>query len=183
MQRFVVTAAAAALLALSAASGAAAQVIPCDGFVRNPDGSWTAANNVPFPVAGRTVTLRQGSVLKPGFFILGTDVAATLNTACASVPVQTPQAELTTLTDDKGTIDMATLTCGQLLSVYQEDADFLLAWYAGWSSGEHKDAALKDRTLKVAAVKAATHDVIVYCKANAAKRVAEAVEAVKPKSR
>ena len=150
--------------------------VPCDSFIRNPDGSWTATANVPFPGNGRIVNLRQGSVMKPGFFILGTDVAAELAAACASAPVQQPQAEITTLADDKGVIDMGSLTCGQLLSVYQEDADFLLAWYSGWTNG-----MAKSRTLRLKAVKDATHNVIVYCKANLTKRVAEAIEALKPK--
>jgi HdeA/HdeB family len=165
-----------ALLALAAPMPAAqaASDVPCADFVRNPDGSWTAANNVAFPGPGRIINLRQGSVMKPGFFILGTDVAAELATACASMPVQQPQAEITTLADDKGIIDMATLTCGQLLSVYQEDADFLLAWYSGWSNG-----LAKSRTLNIKAVKDATHNVIVYCKANLTKRVGDAIDALK----
>jgi hypothetical protein len=133
------------LTAAAPMAGAQAQSgVPCYSFIRNPDGSWTATGNVPFPVAGRVLNLQQGSVMKPGFFILGTDVAATLAASCASVPVQQPQAEITTLADDKGVIDMATLACGQLLSVYQEDA---------------------------------THNVIVYCKANLTKRVNDAIEA------
>jgi hypothetical protein len=92
------------------------------------------------------------------------------------VPVQMPQAELTTLADDKGVIDMATLTCGQLLSVYQEDADFLLAWYSGWTNG-----LSKNRTLQIKPVKDAGHNVIVYCKANLTRRVADAIEALKAK--
>lgn len=158
-------------------AGAQAQSgVPCDSFIRNPDGSWTATDNVPFPGSGRIINLRQGSVMKPGFFILGTDVAAELAAACASAPVQQPQAEIITLADDKGIIDMGSLTCGQLLSVYQEDADFLLAWYSGWTNG-----MAKSRTLKLKAVKDATHSVIVYCKANLTRRVADAIEALKPK--
>ncbi len=163
-------------LALPMDSARAQSGVPCDSFIRNPDGSWTATYNVPFPGSGRIINLRQGSVMKPGFFILGTDVAAELATACASAPVQQPQAEITTLADDKGVIDMGSLTCGQLLSVYQEDADFLLAWYSGWING-----MAKSRTLRLKAVKDATHNVIVYCKANLTRRVADAIEAQKPK--
>jgi hypothetical protein len=168
----------AVMLALAVPMGGAqAQSgVPCDSFIRNPDGSWTATDNVPFPGHGRVVNLRQGSVMKPGFFILGTDVAAELAAACASVPVQQPQAEITTLADDKGLIDMASLTCGQLLSVYQEDADFLLAWYSGWTNG-----MAKSRTLNLKAVKDATHNVIIHCKSNLTRRVADAIEALKPK--
>ena len=130
-------------LALPMDSARAQSGVPCDSFIRNPDGSWTATYNVPFPGSGRIINLRQGSVMKPGFFILGTDVAAELATACASAPVQQPQAEITTLADDKGVIDMGSLTCGQLLSVYQEDADFLLAWYSGWINGMAKSRTLR----------------------------------------
>lgn len=175
MRRYLGTIAAGLLAIVVSIQGARAQGgVPCNDFIRNPDGSWTAANNVAFPGAGRVINLRQGSVMKPGLFILGTDVAAELAAACASVPVQTPQAEIATLADDKGVIDMATLTCGQLLSVYQEDADFLLAWYSGWSNGQ-----AKNRTLKIKAVKDAAHNVIVYCKTNTAKRVGDAIEAIR----
>lgn len=149
--------------------------VPCDNFIRNPDGSWTATSNLRFPP---NINLRQGSVMRPGFVILGTDVAATLAKSCASVPVQTPQAELKTLADDKGVIDMQTLTCGQLLTVYQEDVDFLMAWYSGWSNG-----LAKNHTLKVQAVKDGTHNVIVYCKANPSKRIVEAIEALRGEAR
>lgn len=176
MQLYLARIAAGALFTLAGLihSAQAQTGIPCNDFIRNPDGTWTVANNVAFPAAGRVVNLRQGSVMKPGLFILGTDVAAELASACASVAVQQPQAEIATLADDKGVIDMATLTCSQLLSVYQEDADFLLAWYSGWSNG-----LAKSRTLKLKAVKDATHNVVIYCKANLSKRVSDAVEATK----
>lgn len=174
--RAVLAVAVVLALALPMDSARAQSGVPCDSFIRNPDGSWTATDNVPFPGSGRIINLRLGSVMKPGFFILGTDVAAELAAACASAPVQQPQAEIATLADDKGGIDMGSLTCGQLLSVYQEDADFLLAWYSGWTSG-----MAKSRTLRLKAVKDATHNVIVYCKANLTRRVADAIEAQKPK--
>lgn len=180
MERFQAVRAVAVSVLLAFAvpmdSARAQSGVPCDSFIRNPDGSWTATANVPFPGSGRIINLRQGSVMKPGFFILGTDIAAELAAACASTPVQQPQAEITTLADDKGVIDMGSLTCGQLLSVYQEDADFLLAWYSGWTNG-----MAKSRTLRLKAVKDVTHNVIVYCKANLTRRVADAIEALKLK--
>ncbi|MCX7295442.1 MAG: hypothetical protein NTU64_00860, partial [Hyphomicrobiales bacterium] len=63
-------------LAVPMAGARAQSGVPCDSFIRNPDGSWTATDNVPFPGSGRIINLRLGSVMKPGFFILGTDVAA-----------------------------------------------------------------------------------------------------------
>lgn len=116
--------------------------------------------------------------MRPGFVILGADVAETLAKSCASVPVQTPQAELTTPANDKGVIDMQTLTCGQLLTVYQEDVDFLMALYSGWSNG-----LAKNHTLKVQSVKDGTHNVIVYCKGKASKRIVEAIEALRGQAR
>ncbi len=114
--RPVLAAAVLLALALPMDSVQAQGGLPCGSFIRNQDGSWTAIDNVPFPGSGRIINLRQGSVMKPGFFILGTDVAAELATGCASTPVQQPAAEITTLADDKGVIDMATLGCAQLLS-------------------------------------------------------------------
>lgn len=170
-----------AAIALAAAAGMSAHAqsaLPCDSFVRNPDGSWTVSSNVAFPGPGQNINLRQGAVMRPGFVILGTDVAAELNKGCASVPVQQPQADLTTLANPQGEIDMQALTCGQLAGTYQEDADFLLAWYSGWSNGQAKRSALNVKT-----VKDAIHSVIVYCKANTGKRVSEAIAAVTARPR
>jgi hypothetical protein len=168
----------ASAIGLSTAVQAQDGGVPCDSFIRNPDGSWTATGNVAFPGPGQNINLRQGSVLRPGLVILGTDVAATLTQKCASVPVQQPQVELSKLADAGGSIDMQTLTCGQLADTYQEDADFLLAWYSGWSNG-----LAKMHTLNVKTVKDGIHNVIVYCKANKAKRVSEAIAIVAKQER
>lgn len=161
------------LTAFILAAAARAQTVPCSDFIRNPDGSWTVANNVAFPGPGQNINLRQGAVLRPGNYILGTDIAAKLASACASVPVQQPQVELSTLADTSGNIDMQTLTCAQLVDTYQEDADVLLAWYSGWMN-----ALAKSHELNVPAIRDGSHKVIVYCKANKAKRVSDAVAAV-----
>jgi hypothetical protein len=177
--RFAFLVLALVLTAGASSEGARAQSgdIPCGHFIRNPDGSWTVASNVRFPAAGQMLNLQQGSVMRPGFYILGNDIASVLAKTCASVPVQQPQAEIATLADNNGVIDMETLTCGQLLSVYQEDVDFLMAWYSGWSNG-----LAKNHTLKVQAVKDATHNVILYCKANTGKRIVDAIEALTKQS-
>lgn len=168
MRRFALF---ALLVSMHLGTPALGQDAPCDSFVRNPDGSWTATSNMAFPGPGQNINLRQGSVLRPGFVILGTDIAATLEQKCASVPVQQPQVDLSKLADPKGNIDMQTLTCGQLADTYQEDADFLLAWYSGWSNGLAKRNALNVKT-----VKDGIRDVIVYCKANKGRRVSEAID-------
>ena len=52
---------------------------------------------------------------------------------------------------------MQKLTCGQLATTYQEDADFPGVWYNGLA---HKHA------VNVPRVQQNIHDVIVYCKAD-----------------
>jgi len=61
-------------------TGARAQDIamPCDAFIRNADGSWTAMRDVPVSGMGRKLVLRQGSELRPGAAILSVDFAALL---------------------------------------------------------------------------------------------------------
>jgi hypothetical protein len=56
----------------------------------------------------------------------------------------------------------------------QEDADFLLAWYSGWSNGQ-----AKAHVLNVPRVRESVHDVIAYCKANKDKRVTKAIDLVR----
>ncbi len=45
------------------------------------------------------------------------------------------QVPLSTYMDSKGFIDVQALTCAQLANTYQEDADYLAAWYSGWYNG------------------------------------------------
>ena len=66
----------------------------------------------------------------------------------------------------------AELTCAQLANTYQEDANFLGAWYSGWWNGR-----LKKHSINVARAKQGLHEVIVYCKANPDKKVVDAVDA------
>ena len=49
----------------------------------------------------------------------------------ASVLASQAQVELKTYMDDKGYLNVRTLTCAQLANTFQEDADFLGFWYAG----------------------------------------------------
>ena len=129
----------AALVAIVTALTSMAQAqdrIPCDSFMKNPDGSWVALNNTDIPGLGRKLTIRQGSVLRPGATILSIDMAAMLDEQCPSVlptaPAAPPQPDLQQrYADPNGNIDPATLTCGQITSAYQEDAEFVLLWSSG----------------------------------------------------
>jgi hypothetical protein len=149
--------------------------IACDAFMKGMDGTWTALRNVPVPAAGRVFNIRQGATFRPGASFMGMDLAAQLEEECKGVSTNAaaPQVEITKFADTNGNIDVQKLTCGQLADTYQEDADLLLAWYSGWSSG-----AAKAREMNVARVKDAIHNVVVYCKANKDKQVSQAVDVV-----
>jgi hypothetical protein len=94
--------------------------------------------------------------------------AALIGSASASYA----QVDLTTYTDDKGYLNVRALTCAQLANTFQEDANFLGAWYSGWWNGH-----LKRHSINVARAKQGIHEVIVYCKANPDKKVVDAVDA------
>lgn len=89
----------------------------------------------------------------------------------AAIPVAEAQVELKNYADANGYIDVQKLTCAQLAGTYQEDADFLGVWYSGWYNGLGKKHAIN-----VPRTKAALHNMIVYCKANPAKKVIEAID-------
>lgn len=184
MRHHLLTIAAAALAIASFAADAFAQDrIACDSFMKNPDGSWVALNNTDIPGLGRKLTIRQGSVLRPGATILSVDMAAMLDEQCPSVlPSATSPAATTApappdlqhrYADPSGNIDIATLTCGQLTSTYQEDAEFVLLWSSGWYNGlAHRSA------LNMPLIKQGIRDVIAFCQANRQMRLTEAIEAV-----
>ena len=88
-----------------------------------------------------------------------------------SVSAASAQVELKTYADANGYIDVQKLTCGQLANTYQEDADFLGIWYSGWYNG-----LAKKHAINVPRTKAGIHNVIVYCKANPARKVIEAID-------
>ena len=90
----------------------------------------------------------------------------------ASVSTSQAQVELKTYMDDKGYLNVRALTCAQLANTFQEDADFLGAWYSGWWNGH-----LKRHSINVARAKQGIHEVIVYCKANPDTKVVDAVDA------
>jgi hypothetical protein len=83
------------------------------------------------------------------------------------------QVELKTYTDRDGYLDVQKLTCAQLANTFQEDADYLAAWYSGWYNG-----LAKKHMMQVSRAKALQHEVIVHCKANPAKKVIDAIDVV-----
>ena len=90
----------------------------------------------------------------------------------ASVAASRAQVDLSTYADAKGYLNVKALTCGQLASTFQEDANFLGTWYSGWFNGH-----LKRHAINIERTKQGIHEVIEYCKANPDKKVVEAVEA------
>jgi hypothetical protein len=179
--RSAIFAAAIALLAFFPGGPARAQGnVPCDAFAKNPDGSLTATRNVAFPGPGRNFNVQQGATFTPNMSFMGLNMASVLDQGCpaeaASVPLPgaPPPVAIAKLADVNGAIDVEKLTCAQLAESYQEDADFLLTWYSGWSNG-----LAKMHTVNVAQVKAGIHDVIVYCKANKDKLIVQAIDAVR----
>jgi hypothetical protein len=186
LRRLLALAAIAHALA-SLAAPAQAQSVPCDSFMRNQDGSWTALQEVRFPAGGRIFNVRAGSVLRPGAAILGLDMADILAKECPNVPVGAPAAALTPaapppsvsdqpaalakFTDANGQIDVSKLTCAQLAETSHADADFLLLWQSGWYS-----AMAKRRVIDLPRVKEGIRNVMLYCKANRDKRVVQAMD-------
>jgi hypothetical protein len=83
------------------------------------------------------------------------------------------QVELKTYADGDGYLDVQKLTCAQLANTFQEDSDYLAAWYSGWYNG-----LAKKHMMQVSRAKALQHEVIVHCKANPGKKVIEAIDVV-----
>ena len=96
-------------------------------------------------------------------------VATILFATGTASPAQVP---LSTYQDANGFIDVQALTCAQLADTFQEDADFLGAWYSGWWNGH-----MKRHSINVARAKEGIHEVIVYCKAHPDDKVVDAVDA------
>ena len=89
----------------------------------------------------------------------------------ASASASQAQVELKTYMDDKGYLNVRALTCAQLAGTFQEDADFLGAWYSGWWNGH-----LKRHVVNIPRAKQGIHEVIVYCKANPKVKVITAMD-------
>ena len=56
-------------------------------------------------------------------------IAASLGTGAFAA------VELNTYADGEGYLDVQALTCAQLADTFQEDANYLTAWYSGWYNG------------------------------------------------
>jgi hypothetical protein len=116
---------------------------------------------------------RQGNALLGALRRVDLRVALAATAALvASASSSQAQVELKTYMDDKGYLNVRTLTCAQLAGTFQEDADFLGAWYSGWWNGH-----LKRHVVNIPRAKAGIHEVIVYCKANPDAKVVDAVDA------
>jgi hypothetical protein len=83
------------------------------------------------------------------------------------------QVPLSTYVDANGYIDVQALTCAQLANTFQEDADYLAAWYSGWYNGLGKH-----HMAKIARAKSDEHNVIVYCKQHPEMKVIEAIDVI-----
>jgi HdeA/HdeB family len=83
------------------------------------------------------------------------------------------QVPLSAYMDANGFIDVQTLTCAQLAGTYQEDADYLAAWYSGWYNG-----LAKKHFAHITRAKSGEHQVIVYCKQHPEVKVIEAIDVI-----
>jgi HdeA/HdeB family len=178
------------VVCLSRAAHAQSIALPCDEFIKNPDGSWTAKRDVPVYGLGRKLTLRQGGTLAPGAAILSVDFAALLEQQCPSIAVTVPGSEpelapamapalepavkLSKYADANGNVDVQKLTCGQFSDTSQGEADFLGALYIGWYNG-----LAKKNAINLTRGKDAIRNLIVYCKANKDKRVTQAIDFIR----
>jgi len=192
--RFTITTVAIALGAFCVSTAAQAEsiVLPCDEFIKNLDGSWTAKRDVPVYGLGRKLTLRQGGALAPGAAILSVDFAALLEQQCPSIPVTVPGSEpepvpvpavepavaLSKYADVNGNIDIQKMTCGQFSNTSPAEADFLGALYIGWYNG-----LAKKNAINLTRAKDVIHNLVVYCKANKDKRVTQAIDGIRKEER
>jgi hypothetical protein len=190
--RITTAAIAVGAFCLSTAVQAQNIVLPCEDFIKNPDGSWTPQRDVPVAGLGRKLTLRQGGALAPGAAILSVDFAALLDQQCPAVavtvpgsepepaPVQTPEpaVALSKYADANGNIDVQKLTCGQFSNTSPAEADFLGALYIGWYNG-----LAKKNAINLTRAKDVIRNLVVYCKANKDKRVTQAIDATRKEER
>jgi hypothetical protein len=166
-----------------AGTGAHAQSndIPCDAFVKNPDDTWSALRNVAIRGTGDSLTIRQGSVLRPGAAIKGIDLATMLDQQCPATPepapasvqpaAPAPRVTLGSFANANGTIESQRLSCGELADASPEEAGLFLAWYSGWYIG-----SAKKRGINLARVRSSIHTVIDYCRANRDKKIVNVMD-------
>jgi hypothetical protein len=97
-------------------------------------------------------------------------IAATI---FAAIVTATPASAQQDLFRGDQKIDVQALTCGQLANTYQEDADALTMWYAGWYNG-----LAKAHLFNLKQAKQLEHELIMYCKANQEKKIIEGIAVV-----
>ena len=89
----------------------------------------------------------------------------------AAAPQAQAQVPLSSYTDARGYVDVQSLTCAQLAGTFQEDADYLAAWYSGWYNG-----LAKRHFAHIVRVKSGEHQLIVYCKAHPDLKIIQAID-------
>ena len=160
--------------------GAAAQLdVSCDAFVKNADGSWSALRSVQIHGAGEGLTIREGSVLRPGAVFRGIDLGSALDERCPVSPEPAPTAAtplpprvaLGTYADSNGNIDAQRLTCGDIVDVSPDQAERLLVWYSGWYRG-----SARKRGFNLTHVGTAINAVLDFCKSNRDKKLVQVME-------
>ena len=131
--------------------------LPCEDFIKNPDGSWTPMRDVRVDGVGRKLVLRACGEIRPGAAILGVDYADVLSQQCPAVPVTIPgtepapahvvepKVELSRYADAKGFVDVQKLTCSQFADTSPEDSFFLGVLYIGWYNGYKRNNCNRDR--------------------------------------
>ena len=103
-------------------------------------------------------------------------VLSTFALGLAQLPLSAPsfaQVDLSAYANKDGYLDVQALTCAQLANTFQEDADYLTAWYSGWYNGLGKK-----HMMFVDRAKTLEHRIIVYCKANQDKKIIHAIDVV-----
>jgi hypothetical protein len=175
-----------ALAALGPSADALAQLnVPCDSFVKNDDGSWSALRSVPIHGVGESFTVREGSVLRPGAAIRGVDLASILDARCPATPepppgpaaaqpaapAPPPRVALGSFANASGAIDAQRLTCGDIADASAQEAQLFLAWYSGWYSG-----SAKRRGMNLPHTLDAIRTVLLYCQANRSKSLTQVME-------
>jgi hypothetical protein len=100
-------------------------------------------------------------------------VFASMLAASGSLTQARAQTPLSNYADAKGYIDVQALTCAQLAGTFQEDADYLAAWYSGWYNG-----LAKKHFARITRIKEGEHNVIVYCKAHPEMKVIQAIDVI-----
>jgi HdeA/HdeB family len=107
--------------------------------------------------------------LKPRYLLWFAAFVMTVSSSLATPA--TAQVPLSAYMDKNGFIDVQALTCAQLAGTFQEDADYLAAWYSGWYNG-----LAQKHFAHVTRAKSGEHQVIVYCKQHPEMKVIQAID-------